>query len=113
MGKKLTTPTPEEVFSRMFDTAPAVQEQEVEAPQKPAKTEKAAGIAQKPKRAERKKAEQGLPKVSKHIYLSEEISRALDYRAAMDKTRKDMSSHVEAALEAYLKDELEFLRNAR
>lgn len=43
MTKKLTTPTPEEVFSRMFDTAPAVQEQEVEAPQKPAKTEKADG----------------------------------------------------------------------
>lgn len=46
------------------------------------------------------------PKHSKHFYLTDDIIRALELRVFKDKSQKDASAHVQAALTEYLAEEI-------
>ncbi len=49
--------------------------------------------------------------VRKQLYITEELDAALRYKIYKDKSR-DMSGHIRQALRAYLKEELEELKNS-
>ncbi len=138
--KKLTAMTPEETFKRMFlsqessdegtpesetksdephkaGSAPAEALPKPETstpaqnPAQPAQTPMPHAEGTPPKRAAVDALRASAPKGMK-FYLTAELDDALARRAYRDRSR-NRSAHVRAALEAYLKEDLEAIRESR
>lgn len=99
MGKKNFT-SPEETFKSMFAVPDATLDETVTSPpvrqQVPPTVRKTQNT--KPTRY-----------VGRKYYLTQDLIDALEYRAYADR-KLSMSEHVRAALEAYLRDDLEKIR---